>query len=108
LWHISGSPDGRFAVGDDFSRSIYLIDRTNDEMILLSAGHKATAADHPHPPFRPDGPTGEDVLLCYYSSHEYPQPAGVGNNPTGIYLAHLKVRHEGPAAPVAPAAPAAK
>lgn len=55
LWHVHGSPDGRWAVGDDFARSIYLIDRTSDEMILLSAGHKATAADHPHPTFSPDG-----------------------------------------------------
>ncbi|MEQ1642704.1 MAG: hypothetical protein ABL959_04565 [Pyrinomonadaceae bacterium] len=55
LWHISGSPDGRFAVGDDFSRSIYLIDRRTSEMILLSAGHKATAQDHPHPTMSPDG-----------------------------------------------------
>ncbi len=55
LWHVHGSPDGRWAVGDDFARSLYLIDRTNDEMILLSAGHKATAADHPHPTFSPDG-----------------------------------------------------
>jgi oligogalacturonide lyase len=49
LWHVSGSPDGRWAVADDFSRNIYLIDRHTKEMILLSAGHKATAADHPHP-----------------------------------------------------------
>jgi oligogalacturonide lyase len=55
LWHVHGSPDGRWAVGDDFARSLYLIDRTNDEMILLTAGHKATAADHPHPTFSPDG-----------------------------------------------------
>ncbi len=55
LWHVHGSPDGRWAVGDDFARSLYLIDRTNDEMILLSAGHKATAADHPHTTFSPDG-----------------------------------------------------
>lgn len=55
LWHVSGSPDGRFAVGDDFSRSIYLIDRRNREMILLSTGHKPTAADHPHPTMSPDG-----------------------------------------------------
>lgn len=55
LWHVSGSPDGRFAVGDDFSRSIYLIDRKTSEMILLSTGHKATAADHPHPTMSPDG-----------------------------------------------------
>jgi hypothetical protein len=39
-----------------------------------------------------DGP-GDEVLLAYYSSHEYPQPKGVGNNPANIYLAHLTVRH---------------
>jgi len=55
LWHVNGSADGRFAVGDDFDRNIYLIDRHTHEMILLSAGHKATAADHPHPTFSPDG-----------------------------------------------------
>ena len=55
LWHISGSPDGRWAVGDDFSRSIYLIDRHSGEMIMLSTGHKPTAQDHPHPTMSPDG-----------------------------------------------------
>ncbi len=55
LWHVNGSGDGRWAVGDDFSRGIYLIDRHSHEMILLSAGHKVTAADHPHPTFSPDG-----------------------------------------------------
>jgi oligogalacturonide lyase len=55
LWHVNGSADGRFAVGDDFSRGIYLIDRHTHEMILLSTGHKATAADHPHPTFSHDG-----------------------------------------------------
>ena len=55
LWHVSGSPDGRFAVGDDFSRSIYLIDRRTREMLMLSTGHKTTAADHPHPTMSPDG-----------------------------------------------------
>jgi oligogalacturonide lyase len=55
LWHVSGSPDGRFAVGDDFDRNIYLIDRHTGEMALLSAGHKTTAADHPHPSFSVDG-----------------------------------------------------
>ena len=55
LWHVSGSQDGRWAVGDDFTRNIYLIDRHTREMILLSAGHKATAADHPHPTMSPDG-----------------------------------------------------
>jgi oligogalacturonide lyase len=55
LWHVSGSPDGRWAVGDDFARNIYLIDRRTHEMRLLSAGHKTTAADHPHPTMSPDG-----------------------------------------------------
>ncbi|MBK6935963.1 MAG: hypothetical protein IPH18_03070 [Chitinophagaceae bacterium] len=55
LWHVHGSSDGRWAVGDDFKRGIYLIDRTNGEMLLLSAGHKTTAADHPHPTMSPDG-----------------------------------------------------
>ncbi len=55
LWHVQGSADSRWAVGDDFSRGIYLIDRRSREMILLSAGHKVTAADHPHPSFSPDG-----------------------------------------------------
>lgn len=55
LWHVNGSGDGRFAVGDDFTRNIYLIDRHTREMILLSTGHKTTAADHPHPSFSPDG-----------------------------------------------------
>jgi oligogalacturonide lyase len=55
LWHVSGSPDGRWAVGDDFARNIYLIDRNTNEMMLLSTGHKTTAADHPHPTMSPDG-----------------------------------------------------
>jgi oligogalacturonide lyase len=55
LWHVNGSADGRWAVGDDFARNIYLIDRHTGEMMLLSAGHKATAADHPHPTFNADG-----------------------------------------------------
>jgi oligogalacturonide lyase len=55
LWHVSASPDGRWAVGDDFARNIYLIDRHTKEMILLSTGHKPSAADHPHPTMSPDG-----------------------------------------------------
>jgi oligogalacturonide lyase len=55
LWHVSGSPDGRWVVGDDFARNIYLIDRRTHAMRLLSTGHKTTAADHPHPTMSPDG-----------------------------------------------------
>ena len=55
LWHVNGSADGRWAVGDDFSRSLYLIDRHTGEMVMLTTGHKATAADHLHPTFNADG-----------------------------------------------------
>ncbi|HEX2861385.1 MAG TPA: hypothetical protein VHN79_07080, partial [Lacunisphaera sp.] len=55
LWHVHGSPDGRWATGDDFTRSLYLIDRRTNEMMLLTTGHKETAADHVHPTFHPDG-----------------------------------------------------
>lgn len=55
LWHVHGSSDGRWAVGDDFSRSLYLIDRHTREMLMVTTGHKTTAADHPHPTFSPDG-----------------------------------------------------
>ena len=55
LWHVHGSSDGRWAVGDDFARNLYLIDRRTDEMILLTAGHKTTAQDHVHPTFNADG-----------------------------------------------------
>jgi oligogalacturonide lyase len=75
LWHVNGSANGRWAVGDDFSRSIYLIDRHTDEMILLSTGHKPSAADHPHPTFNADGtkieiesamlsPDGRSMNIC--------------------------------------------
>ncbi|TYQ20194.1 UNVERIFIED_ORG: oligogalacturonide lyase [Zoogloea ramigera] len=55
LWHVHGSSDGKWAVGDDFSRSVYLIDRKTREMIILTTGHKTTAADHPHPTFNKEG-----------------------------------------------------
>jgi oligogalacturonide lyase len=55
FWHVSGSADKRFVVGDDFARNLYLIDRRTHEMMLLSTGHKTSAADHPHPTFSPDG-----------------------------------------------------
>ncbi len=54
FWHVNGSADGRWAVGDDFARNIYLIDRHTNEMLLLSTGHKETAGDHPHPTFSAD------------------------------------------------------
>lgn len=55
FWHVHGSHDKRFAVGDNFDRELYLINRETGEMKLLTAGHKSTAADHVHPTFSPDG-----------------------------------------------------
>jgi oligogalacturonide lyase len=55
IWHVNGSPDGRWAVADDFQYRTWLIDRHNGEMILLADnGHKTTAADHQHPTFSAD------------------------------------------------------
>lgn len=55
FWHVHGSPDGRWVVGDNFARELYIIDRQTGEMTLLTAGHKPTARDHVHPTFCPDG-----------------------------------------------------
>lgn len=55
LWHVQGSADGRWAVGDDFARNVYLLDRRSGRLRLLSAGHKETARDHVHPSFSADG-----------------------------------------------------
>ena len=55
FWHVAGSQDGHWVAGDDFARSLWLVDRHTKERILLTAGHKTTAADHVHPTFKPDG-----------------------------------------------------
>ena len=55
VWHVHGSPDGRWAVGDDFQYRLWLIDRHSGEMILLAdLGHMTTAGDHIHPTFSAD------------------------------------------------------
>jgi oligogalacturonide lyase len=55
VWHVHGSPDGRWAVADDFMYRLWLIDRHTGEMMLLAdMGHKTTAADHIHPTFSAD------------------------------------------------------
>nr|WP_315153148.1 hypothetical protein [uncultured Flavobacterium sp.] len=54
-WHVHGSSDGRWAVGDDFGRSLYLIDRKTKETVMLTTGHKETAKDHIHPTFNREG-----------------------------------------------------
>lgn len=55
VWHIHGSPDGRWAVADDFLYRLWIYDRTSGEMALLAdLGRKTRAADHIHPTFSAD------------------------------------------------------
>lgn len=53
FWHCNASPDGRWAVGDTFTGNVYLIDRSNNEMVLLTTGHRMEP-DHAHPAFSAD------------------------------------------------------
>ena len=85
LWHVNGSPDGRWAVGDDFSRSIYLIDRHTSEMIMLSTGHKQTAADHPHPTFSADS-TRIEIQSAMLSPDEPPRDGRPASLPMNICI----------------------
>lgn len=55
VWHVHGSPDGRWAVADDFKYRLWLYDLTNGERIMLAdLGSKTAAADHIHPTFSAD------------------------------------------------------
>ena len=52
VWHVHGSPDGRWAVADDFQYRLWIIDRTSGDMALLAdLGRKTRASDHIHPTF---------------------------------------------------------
>ncbi|MDI1249670.1 MAG: hypothetical protein PSV13_12470 [Lacunisphaera sp.] len=55
VWHVHGSPDGRWAVADDFLYRLWLYDLTSGESVLLAdLGRKTTARDHIHPTFSAD------------------------------------------------------
>ncbi len=55
VWHVHGSPDGRWAVADDFLYRLWLYDLTNGERVLLAdLGRKTNARDHIHPTFSAD------------------------------------------------------
>ena len=53
FWHVNGSPDGKWAVGDTFQGNIFIIDRKTGERTLLTTDHKMKP-DHTHPIFSPD------------------------------------------------------
>ena len=54
-WHTHGSPDGRWIMGDDFDRNIWLIEAASGERRLLTQGHQGEGHNtHPHASFTPD------------------------------------------------------
>ncbi|WP_168207577.1 PD40 domain-containing protein [Microlunatus elymi] len=53
FWHCNGSPDRRWAVADDFTGNVTLIDRRSGELTVLTTDHKMRP-DHTHPIFSPD------------------------------------------------------
>lgn len=55
-WHVCGTSDGRFVVGDTFEGELYLIDARSGERQLLTKGHRpAGAKSHQHQSISPDG-----------------------------------------------------
>jgi oligogalacturonide lyase len=61
-WHVGGSPDGKWAAGDNFNGEIYLINAGTGDAKLLTQGHRPRGTTvHPHPSFSPDGLA---VLFC--------------------------------------------
>ena len=54
FWHCNGTPDGRWAVGDNFDGEVFLIKRRTGEIRLVSTG-PLMKPDHTHPNFSPDG-----------------------------------------------------
>ena len=61
-WHVGGSPDGKWAVGDTFDGELYLINGETGKARLITQGHRPGGATvHPHPSFSPDG---SSVLFC--------------------------------------------
>lgn len=54
-WHTHGSPDGKWALGDDFDRNIWLVKADTCDRKLLTQGHLGTGfKTHPHGSFTPD------------------------------------------------------
>ena len=76
-WHVGGSPDGKWAVGDTFDGEIYLINADSGRARLLTQGHRPRGATvHPHPSFSPDG---SSILFCSEKNGNW-----------DLFLVHLK------------------
>lgn len=72
-WHTHGSPDMKWAMGDDFDRNIWLVRMDNLERRLLTQGHNGEGfKTHPHGSFTPDSGAvvfnssrgGRESILC--------------------------------------------
>ena len=59
FWHCNGSHDGHLAVGDTFAGNVWLIDRRDGQMKMLTSDHKMRP-DHCHPTF---DETGTKILI---------------------------------------------
>ncbi len=55
-WHVCGTPDGKYAIGDTFDGELFLIDTRTGKRELMTQGHRpANATSHPHQSISPDG-----------------------------------------------------
>lgn len=55
-WHVCGTPDGKYAVGDTFDGELFLIDIASGRRRLLTQGHRPDGAtSHQHQSVSPDG-----------------------------------------------------
>ncbi|MFO0789919.1 MAG: oligogalacturonate lyase family protein [Pirellulales bacterium] len=55
-WHVCGTPDGKYAIGDTFQGELFLVDITTGKRTLLTQGHRPPGAkSHQHQSLSPDG-----------------------------------------------------
>jgi oligogalacturonide lyase len=75
IWHVNGSPDGRWATADDFMYRLWIIDRHTGEMELLASmgtrplSERGKSADHIHPTFSADS-TKIEIQSAMLSENE--------------------------------------
>ena len=63
FWHCNSTRDNRFAAGDTFAGSIWVVDVASGYRFQIASDIKM-APDHGHPFFSPDG-----TRLCFQSGH---------------------------------------
>lgn len=55
-WHVCGTPDGKYAVGDTFDGKLFLVDMSSGKRVLLTQGHRPDGAkSHQHQSISPEG-----------------------------------------------------